>query len=118
MSLLSPGFNTGTYTVTRSTPGAVTLGRPAAPTTTTLPIAASIQPLTGRALKDLPEGKRAEDYRWVFTETRLYALDPVANVLEDMIDIPGEGTFRVNEVEYFGVISKHYRAKIERVSVP
>lgn len=124
MSLLAPSFNTGTYVVTRASgPGTVdALGRYSAPATITVSIQASVQALSGRNLKDLPEGRRAEDYREVFTNSPIYEVQPAAGGVPqidvpDLLTINGE-KFRVIRVKFHGVLSGHYRAVVERTALP
>lgn len=56
-------FQNGTYSVSREAAGSYVNGVfvPGAPTVTS--VDAAIQPVTGRDLKSLPEGQRAEDTR-------------------------------------------------------
>lgn len=125
MGLLSSRFNTGTYTVTRSSSAGVAGAdghfTPAA--TSTLPITGSVQPVSGRALRDLKEGQRADDVRQIYTYTPLFTVDE-GHAAQDFIDVPDEVVptiirrYRVTKVEYFGVISKHYRATLEKITVP
>jgi hypothetical protein len=115
MSLLSPGFNTGTYSVARPAAGTLDSAGDWVPAAgTTFSIDASVQPLSGRALKDLREGLRSEDVRWVYTNSELRAL--TAGAGPDVITIDG-GHYRVSKVEHFRVISGHYRATVERLEV-
>jgi hypothetical protein len=60
---------TGTYTVTRTAPRTLTNGRVGAPSTSTFTVDANVQPVTGRALETLPEGRSANDSRFVWTAT-------------------------------------------------
>jgi hypothetical protein len=115
MSLLSSSFNTGTYIVTRYTPGALVDGIPLADATSTFNIDASVQPLSGRALQDLPEGMRADDNRWVFTESEIRTVQTTNH--PDTIEINGE-SYRAIKSEYFNVLSDHYRVTVEKVNVP
>lgn len=125
MSLLSARFNTGTYTVTRpSVAGTVdSSGRYIPPSTfTTLQVQASVQALSGRELRDLPENRRADDFREVFTNTPIYTVQPAAGGVPqldepDLILINGE-QYRMKKVKFHGVISGHYRAVCERIAIP
>lgn len=126
MSLLSSTFDTGAYTVTRHG-GAATVddaGHTIQGAPTIIPnVIGSVQPLSGRQLKDLKEGQRADDVRWFYTETPLYTTD-MGHELQDFVDVPDEVTptliyrYRVMSVEWFGVISGHYRARLEKTTVP
>jgi hypothetical protein len=116
VSLLQGFFNTGTYAVTRTARGALdSAGNYSPGATSTFSIAASVQPLSGRALKDLPEGARADDYRWVYTDSELRTEQ--AGVDPDVVEIEGED-YRVEKVEHFLVLSGHYRATVFRLDVP
>ena len=124
MSLLSPRFNTkgpnsdGSYTVTRYGAGTGnSAGHWTQPSGSTFSIFASVQPLSGRALRDLPEGLRADDVRWVYTNTELRSIQP-GDDLYDTIAIEGGDVWRVTKVERFTVLSGHYRATVERENTP
>lgn len=127
MSLLSGAFDTGTYVVTRY-PGQDSVdesGHTVMPAGVIVPggVTGSVQPLSGRALRDLKEGKRADDVRWLFSETPLYTTDE-NHAQQDYVDVPDDvdatviRRFRVTKVEYFGVISGHFRITLEKVSTP
>lgn len=114
---VATAFTTGTYTVTRRAgTGTTTNGHYTKPTTSTLSVDASVQPITGRALKDLPEGMRAEDVKVLYTATELFTVDS-GHGAADVVTIAGED-YRVTKVEPFFVISDHYRVTVERTSVP
>lgn len=109
-------FKTGTYNVTRTAVG-VRVNQVYVPgATTVIPIDASIQPVSGRMLQDLPEGQHAEESRLVYTRTELKTRTPGTD--PDIISIDGED-YRVTRVEKYGTISGgHYRVWAERVVVP
>lgn len=120
MSLLSPRFNTGLYPVKRY--GAGTAGSDghwtAPAVASTFTIAASVQPVTGRALQDLPEGMRADDVRWIYTNTELRTVaTDGGNDRPDEVTIEGD-VYRVFKVEHFRVLSGHYRAQAVRLTTP
>lgn len=126
MSLLSPSFNNYVaLVVTRTAPAAPVNGITPAGSTTTTPIDGSVQPVTGRALRDLPEGQRTDDVRVIYTEQECFVRDathePDVIAIPDM-DLNGRtwrgGNFRVTKVEFFGVISGHFRVTCERTDVP
>lgn len=111
-------FGTGTYTVTRTAAGARTLGRYAPGATSTFTIAASVQPLTGREIKALPEGDHADEHRVVYTTTELRTL--MASVgAPDSVSIDGEA-WDVARVEKWPGPSgtTHYRARVSRKARP
>ena len=109
------GYETGLYTVLRTVEGAYVVGHYVRPAGTGFPVSMSIQPITGRALKDLPEGQHAEDLRIAYTSTRLFTREP--GFEPDIVTINGED-WRVSNVEHFEVISGHYRATLERLVTP
>lgn len=109
-------FNTGTYVVTREGEGDYVLGRWEPGAETTFSIQASIQPLSGNELQDLPEGVRTEETRILWTTTQLRG--PIKDSLSDgsgadRIDIDGD-RYRVWKVEYFTILSNHYRVTVVR----
>lgn len=113
---VATAFTTGTYTVTRRAgAGTNSNGHYTKPSPTTFSIDASVQPVTGRALKDLPEGMRADDVKILYTGTELHTVDTAGHA--DTIAIAGEN-YRVTKVEAFFVISDHYRVTVERTDVP
>lgn len=105
LSSVIASFNTGTYTVTRPAASTFTLGRLDTPSTTTVSIQASVQPLTGRELKKLPEGLRTEELRWVYTATELRS-QPT-----DSIAIDG-AAWAVQQVESWGTLGAYFRALV------
>ena len=113
MSLSSVIFPTGSYTVTRTAAGSYALGRYTSGGTSTFLITAGVQPVTGRVLRDLPEGRRAEETLVLYTTTQLIALDPADE--SDTIAIDGE-SWRVFKVEHFRILANRYRAWVERVA--
>lgn len=110
-SINSPGFKTGDYTVTR--PGAVTNdghGRAVHAAPTTFSISASIQPLSDRDLRVLPEALHAEDLRKVYTMTELRG-EPQPDVITDT-----DGAWAVvgRPQRWQGRGGVHYKAIIAR----
>lgn len=68
----SDGDGGGIYTVTRlATSTTFTSGRHVPGSSSTLQIAASVQPYQGKKLTIVPEGLRADDVRVIFTTTAL-----------------------------------------------
>lgn len=112
MSLNAVIFPTGTYTVTRTAAGTYTNGKYTAGAASTFPIVADVQPVSGELLRDLPEGRRAEETRVLFTLTELRALKPTTD--SDVVAIDGE-SWRVFKVERFRIFANRYRAWVERV---
>lgn len=109
-------FKTGDYTVTRTATGTTdTSGIYSSGGTSTFSISASVQPLSGRDLKDLAEGMRADDFRTVWTLSELISLK-VSNT-PDVILIDGDH-YRVNTVKHRTILSNFYRCIVERTDVP
>lgn len=116
VSALIDTFKTGTYTVTSyaagdytTSPGSWTEGA-----TSTASVKASVQPFSGRAKDELPEGARTNDARYVFTETALTPTDDAAGTNGDTLVIDGE-VFEVKAVDpWGGSILPHWRATAVR----
>lgn len=67
-------FQTGTYTVTRSSDAVQAYdanGRSQPQTTTSFVVTGCAQPLTGRDLALFPEAERAGEIKWFYTDTEL-----------------------------------------------
>ncbi len=111
-------FKTGDYTVTRRAAETYVAGirTPAGGFPTTFSIEASIQPVTGRDLRSLPEGQHADDTKIVFTVTELKTRSPSSE--PDVITYKGEPwqVIRVEDWEHWG--STHYRCMMARRSNP
>lgn len=105
-------FPTGTYTVTRTARGTTTLGRYTPGATSTFPIVADVQHVSGDQLRDLPEGVRSEESRILYTTTALTAQSTTHDA--DVIAIDGDN-WRVIRVDRFRVFANRYRAIVERV---
>lgn len=112
MAFGSVFFPTGTYTVTRTARGAIANGRYTPGATSTLPIVADVQDVTGDQLRDLPEGVRSEDARMLFTTTKLIAKSEAEDA--DVIEIDGD-TWRVVRVYTARVFASRYRALVQRI---
>lgn len=103
LHLVIASLQTGTYVVSR--PGADTYaaGIRTPGTPSTFNVDASVQPLTARLLRAMPEGRRAEDTRILWTRT-------VELLVGDRITIGGEA-YEVFRVDAHGVLgSPFYRA--------
>lgn len=105
-------LQTGTYTVTRQRAGAHVKGRYTPGATSAVQIVASIQPVTGRTLQDLPEGQRGEETRVVFTETEIRSRAP--GVEPDRITIDGESWTCIRSERWQGLGGTHWRAYFQR----
>lgn len=108
-------FATGTYSVARY--GAPTwsdgIGTKAAPST--ISIVASVQPVGGREIRALPEGRRGNEVRVIYTAT---LLQTETSGSADIVTIDGEPyeVFKVETWIAWGVT--HYRAFASRTSIP
>lgn len=110
-------FSTGQYTVTRVAAGGYDSGGYAiAGAVTVFTIDASIQPLTGKDLKVLPEGQHAEQTRWVYTATALLTGDPTHE--PDVVTYQNEPwvVVSIEEWNYRGTL--FYRARVARRTIP
>jgi hypothetical protein len=111
-------FNTGTYVVTREGEGDYVLGRWESGAQTTFSIQASVQPMSGNELKDLPEGVRTEETRilWTLTQLRGPEKEPAdSGAGADLVDIDNK-RYRVWKVEHHTLLSDHYRVTVVRES--
>jgi hypothetical protein len=106
---LAPRLNLATYTVTRSLLNTPVDGRPIAPTTSTLPITANVQPADGDTLKAFPEARHVEDLRRVFTSSALKCGGDGYGA--DIITIAGERY----EVIKAGGWPGHYEAVVSKL---
>jgi hypothetical protein len=90
---LISSFSTGSsglYTVTRRQSGSFLRGIAQATTDATFTITASIQPASGKDLLRLPEGRRADETRTLYTATQLYTGDQGLGYEADLISLNGE----------------------------
>lgn len=103
-------FASGTYSVARY--GAVTWSNGVAtkPAPTVFSVLASVQPVGGREFRSLPEGRRGDEVRVVYTETAL--------AIGDVLTIGGESweTFKAETWTAWG--TTHYRAFVSRMATP
>lgn len=114
MDLTGPiaSFASGTYTVTRrSATSYGSDGRLDAPTTSTVSIVASVQPLTGDELARLPEGFQTNELLAVWTATELRT--QTATNSADFITING-ATWEVQKVERWNMLGNYYKAIVAR----
>lgn len=89
IAALIQSFSTGTYSVTRRTVGAVVRGVSQPTVDASLMITASIQPATGQDLLRLPEGRRTNLTRVIFTTTELLTGDQGEPNEADLVIIDG-----------------------------
>lgn len=111
-------FSTGTYTVTRTATGMRVEGSYVPGATSTFSIDASIQPVTGRNVKGMPEGRRPEELRVVFTTTELIAGDP-GHGMGDVVTYKSEAWEVITSEQHPDLSGGEYtRAFIARVANP
>jgi hypothetical protein len=109
----------GTYTVTRTEAGARVQGRYTPGPSTTFEIVASIQPATGRQLRDLPEGQRGDETVAIYTVTELRTRHPGSPGNEpDLVTYRGEPwtVTQVKRWESFGEV--HFECLAVRAPDP
>lgn len=100
ITALIASFSTasGTYAVTRQTSGGYTRGVANPTVNSTIQITASLQPATGQDLLRLPEGRRTNETRVIFTDTLLRTGDQGQTVEADLVLIEGD-LWEVQHVE-------------------
>ena len=81
---------TGNYAVTRYSPGSYTDGLWVEGGTSTLNLDCAVQPVRGKALENLPEGKHASDLRRVYCDTELLTASEELSTSADRIAISGD----------------------------
>ncbi|HEU4402346.1 MAG TPA: hypothetical protein VFT43_09590 [Candidatus Polarisedimenticolia bacterium] len=106
------GLRNFSLTVTRPAPGAYVDGVYAAGAPSTFAVRASVQPLRGRELEALPEGRRSRAAYRVYTDTLLRTVDD-AN--PDRIALFGEA-YEVIAIEHWqNGILPHYKAVLSKL---
>ena len=110
----------GTYTVTRALAGSRVgnFGRYTVGSSSTFEIVASIQPATGRQLRDLPQGQRGDETIAIYTVTELRTRHPDPANEPDVVTYRGEPwtITQVKTWESFG--ETHYEALAVRAPSP
>ncbi len=106
----------GPFTVTRTEAGEREKGRYTPGDDDTFTIVASVQPVGGRELRDLPEGQRADETRVIYTLTELRTRQ--GETEPDVITLDGQPwtVIRVERFDSFG--ETHYRAYASRTERP
>lgn len=108
---------TGTYQVSRTAAGVYDAnGRYTAGAVTSLDIIASVQPVGGRKLMDLPEGQRGDEIRVVYTRTELFSRAPGRDPDRVSIDGAAWTCVRVERWQSFG--DSHCKAYVARTELP
>lgn len=111
-------LSTGVYTVTRTAPGTYDAnGKFVAGATSTLAgVVATVQPVSGRQLRDVPEGQRGDELRVIYTETELWPRTP--SQAGDRITLDGEAWVIVRAERWQGLGGVHWRAYAARQVTP
>lgn len=107
LSAVIDALQTGTYTVTRPAASSYTAGVLDTPGTSTLTITACVQTATGRDLKRLPEGRRTDELKAVFTATQLHTQESGQGA--DLISIDGD-MYEVQTVERWDTSGAYFKA--------
>ncbi len=102
---------TGEYTVTRRTQANMVNGRRQSPTTTTLTVRASVQPMTGLKVDRLSEGKRNSETVVMFTTAELKSSQ--GSNEPDLVAIDG-ATFEVSSCERWNLAGNFWRSVLTR----
>lgn len=115
-AITAVGIKTGDYTVTRTVAGSYAGGLYTPGSTSSFSIEASVQPVTGRDLKVLPEGHHSEEMVKIFTKTELKTRSPGFD--PDKVAIGGE-TYEVKNVQAWTAFGgKHYEVLAARQVIP
>lgn len=88
---LVESFATGTYEVSRRAAATFLRGVAVPASPQTFAIRASVQPAGGKDLLRLPEGRRTNETRVIFTTTQLYTGDQGSAYEADVVTVDGEG---------------------------
>ena len=113
LSSVISDLNTGTYTVTRTAPNTYdSNGRLVAGSTSSIFVVASVQPLFGRDLQQLPEGQHTSDMKAVYCATELKTQGSAQAA--DLIAIGGE-TYQVQKVENWSDSGNYFKALVAKV---
>lgn len=98
VSALISSFVTGTYAVTRTARGTVSRGKVQQGSQTTISISAAVSPASGADIKRLPEGRRTNAAKTIFTTTQLLLGGQGDENESDIVSIDGS-TWEVSHVE-------------------
>lgn len=90
VSLVQSFATATTYAVKRRQLSGFTRGLARDPVQTNITISASLQPATGRDLLRLPEGRRANETRVLFTTTEMFTGDLGETFDADLVTIEGD----------------------------
>ncbi len=115
MSLASPLFTSGTYTVTRRATGSLANGDWTPGASSTFTVEADLQPLSGNDLKILPEGQHGEEMQKLYLSVELFTarLDKEA----DQITIDG-AEWKVINVRKYTILTGNFKVIVARIDQP
>lgn len=109
-------FQTGTYTVTRTAAGTTTAGRYTPGSTSTFPIDAVVQPVTGREFTPMPESPTGHEIKLIHCTT---ALQTLASGRADRVALDGGEPWVVYHAETWSHTGETFcRALVSRAVVP
>lgn len=106
-------LSTGTYTVTRRAPDTRVQGRTVEGSESTFSIVASVQPVSGRELRDLPEGERGDETIVIYTVTEVRS-----GANPDEIEVDGSRFVIVKCERWKSFGAQHFRAYAARKDAP
>lgn len=86
-------------------------GRSVQPAPTDTTISASIQPLSGDDLAQLPEGERTKRHRKAYTTADLRTADQHTGTPADRI-VDGDDVYEVQAVDLLDAVLPHYKAQL------
>lgn len=113
----SIALNVKTYTVTRQVEGSYVDGVYTPGGISNFTVDASVQPISGMELENLPEGQHAENTRVLYTTTaELFPRNPTNEA--DEIAIDGEDWEVFNVETWFAFGCTHYKCLIARKNTP
>ena len=117
MSLTSPLFQSGTYTVTRGSAGTLsaTNGDWTPGGTSTINVAADLQPLSGNDLKILAEGHHGEEMQKMYLATELFTARE--DIAADEVTIDG-AQWKVINVRKYTILSGNFKVIVARIDMP
>ena len=115
MSLTSPLFQSGTYTVTRQAAGSYVDGDWTPGADSTFPVDADLQPMSGNDLKILPEGQHGEEMQKMYLAVELFTAREGKQ--PDEVTIDG-AQWRVINVRKYTILTGNFKVIVARIDMP
>ena len=115
MSLASPLFASGTYTVTRQAAGSYVAGDWTPGATSNFNVSGDLQPLSGADLKILPEAFHTEEVQKMYLSTELFSAR--AGKEADQIAIDG-AQWKVINVRKYTTLTGNFKVMLARIDQP